>query len=378
MTAIVVLGGGGHTGRRVVESLLAAGADIRVGARNVARAQQILGVGSGDAVVRFDATDPRSLGTIVEPGDTVVNCVGPYSTHGFASAEHAVAAGANYLDCSGEAEYLRAVTLRLHERAQQAGVTVLPGFGFESVPGHVTAALALDLAGDDGDGLHTLYACDPRQASAGTWQSALISTTESAHALRDGALMLEPIAAGSIDLVRAGRPFHGFSIGTTEPLLLPRTHATVRNIRTYLGGPDTTGHLFRAAAKAGRGFGESRCGRPVLRWLQSHPPTERTTRHQRSVCVISEVRTADAMPIAYGMLAGGEPYTITAELLGYAARSGCGRAMPGVRGPLEVFSRSELVTVLQRAGMFVFPSGVEDRSGPAPATRVDTFETRTR
>lgn len=379
MSVITVLGATGHTGKRVVNLLARRGATVRVGARAPERARPMF---SDDVeVVRFDALEPHGLTDLVEAGGVVVNCIGPYSRTGVEIAQCVVDSGAHYLDCSGESGHLRSVVDTLHSRALKAGVIVLPGFGFESVPGHLSAARAIASSSSSARTLHTLYVCDPRAASTGTWESALLSATEDGHSLRMGVRVESPVASEEFDLDWAGRAFHGFSIGTTEPLFLQRTYDELTTIVTHLGSPGLAGRAFRRAAVFGRGVGRTATGARFLERLsrvdvlgRASSDTTSSGARSRPALVFSLLSDENGTEVSRAGLGGGDPYAVTSSLLAFASVSVGRSSVAGVRGPLEVFSADVLTDVVAEAGMLPMPVGAEDLLKPPIPPRMNSHE----
>jgi hypothetical protein len=102
-----VLGAGGGVGRVAVRELAAAGVGpLRLGAR---RPERVLGPAGADTVP-VDVTDPAALRRFCTGCAVVLNCAGPAAELGDRAALAARAAGAHYVDASGDdAMYQRLV-----------------------------------------------------------------------------------------------------------------------------------------------------------------------------------------------------------------------------------------------------------------------------
>src|SRR6266702_738776 len=84
MTTVIVFGGSGFLGRRLVRHLVAEGANVRVAVRHPDRARSALrasGVG-GVTVIRVDVRDQASVTAAVAGADAVVNAVSAYVEKG--------------------------------------------------------------------------------------------------------------------------------------------------------------------------------------------------------------------------------------------------------------------------------------------------------
>ncbi|WP_430330923.1 saccharopine dehydrogenase family protein [Rhodococcus sp. ACT016] len=86
----------------------------------------------GGKAVRFDATDPVGIKSVITGADVVFNAVGPFYKFGMPIIRAAIECGVNYVDVCDEydvAEQLVQAT-DLDEAARAAGVTVMFGMGF--------------------------------------------------------------------------------------------------------------------------------------------------------------------------------------------------------------------------------------------------------
>lgn len=81
-----------------------------------------------------DASDPGSLTKVAEAARVMVSTVGPYVLHGEALVAACAEAGTDYLDLTGEPEFVDLMYLRHHERAVATGARIVHACGFDSVP----------------------------------------------------------------------------------------------------------------------------------------------------------------------------------------------------------------------------------------------------
>jgi short subunit dehydrogenase-like uncharacterized protein len=154
---IVVFGATGYTGRLVCEALVARGAEPVLAGRNApalgALAQQLGGLDTAVA----DVADDDSVRALVTRGDVLVSTVGPFVRWGEPAVKAAIAAGASYIDSTGEGEFIRAVFDRYGPGAEAAGCGLVTAFGYDWVPGNLAAALALREAGDEALSVEVAY-----------------------------------------------------------------------------------------------------------------------------------------------------------------------------------------------------------------------------
>lgn len=141
---LVLFGATGFTGGLTADYLAAhAPSDLRwaVAGRNTDRlaevAARLRGLGAaGERVetVRADSTDPGSLGAMVQSARLVASTVGPYVEHGAPLVAAAAAAGTDYLDLTGEPEFVDRMWLEHQETAVASGARLVHCCGFDSIP----------------------------------------------------------------------------------------------------------------------------------------------------------------------------------------------------------------------------------------------------
>ena len=81
-----------------------------------------------------DVAEPDTLRRIAESSRTVISTVGPYLRHGEPVVAACAEAGTDYLDITGEPEFVDLMYLRYHERAIRTGARIVHGCGFDSIP----------------------------------------------------------------------------------------------------------------------------------------------------------------------------------------------------------------------------------------------------
>ncbi|MEI8408985.1 MULTISPECIES: saccharopine dehydrogenase family protein [unclassified Kribbella] len=129
---VVLLGASGFTGALTAEYLAKnAPADLNwaVAGRNKAKLE-----GFGKDVLYADVTDPKSLQELAESTRIVVTTVGPYIQYGEALVAACADAGTDYLDLTGESEFVDRMYVRYHDRAIQTGARIIHACGFDSIP----------------------------------------------------------------------------------------------------------------------------------------------------------------------------------------------------------------------------------------------------
>jgi short subunit dehydrogenase-like uncharacterized protein len=81
-----------------------------------------------------DVNDPASLRAVAESAKVVITTVGPYIFYGEPLVAACAAAGTDYVDLTGEPEFVDLMWLRYHEQAQRSGARLVHSCGFDSIP----------------------------------------------------------------------------------------------------------------------------------------------------------------------------------------------------------------------------------------------------
>jgi short subunit dehydrogenase-like uncharacterized protein len=81
-----------------------------------------------------DVTDPASLRAIAESAKVVITTVGPYIHYGEPLVAACAVAGTDYVDLTGEPEFVDLMWLRYHEQAERTGARLVHCCGFDSIP----------------------------------------------------------------------------------------------------------------------------------------------------------------------------------------------------------------------------------------------------
>jgi saccharopine dehydrogenase (NAD+, L-glutamate forming) len=135
---IVVFGATGFTGALTAEYLAVHAPDTlrwALAGRNrekLAALRDRLGVDV--ALLDADVTDAGSLRRLAEASRVVITTVGPYIRYGEPLVAACAAAGADYVDLTGEPEFIDLMYLRHHATAERTGARLVHACGFDSIP----------------------------------------------------------------------------------------------------------------------------------------------------------------------------------------------------------------------------------------------------
>lgn len=139
---VVVWGATGYTGRLVVDVLrdrCAAGSAVRwaLAGRSRERLEAVhrdAGLPEQVPIRVADASDARTLASLVARAGLVLTTVGPYQLHGNELLEACVTAGTDYVDLCGEPAWMHRMIGAHSDAARRSGARIVFSCGFDSVP----------------------------------------------------------------------------------------------------------------------------------------------------------------------------------------------------------------------------------------------------
>ncbi|MCW2918914.1 MAG: Saccharopine dehydrogenase L-glutamate-forming [Actinomycetia bacterium] len=85
-------------------------------------------------LLHADVADPGSIRAVAESARVVITTVGPYISYGEPLVAACAAAGTDYVDLTGEQEFVDLMYVRHHEQAQATGARIVHACGFDSIP----------------------------------------------------------------------------------------------------------------------------------------------------------------------------------------------------------------------------------------------------
>ena len=135
---IVLFGATGFTGGLTADYLAAhapAGVRWAVAGRNADKLEAVRRrLGVDVEVLVADATDPAALADVARQARVVVTTIGPYLEHGAPLVAACAEAGTDYLDLTGEPEFVDQTYLAHHQTAVRTGARLVHACGFDSIP----------------------------------------------------------------------------------------------------------------------------------------------------------------------------------------------------------------------------------------------------
>lgn len=175
---IVLFGATGYVGELAAEYLAAhapAGAKVALAGRHQPRLENLRQRLSRPdlGLLVADVGDADSIRTLAESARVVVSTVGPYLLHGEPLVAACAAAGTDYVDVTGEPEFVDRMYLRYHGAAKQSGARLIHSCGFDSLPYDLGALFTVCQLPDDVPIALQGFSLSNGGISGGTFHSAV-------------------------------------------------------------------------------------------------------------------------------------------------------------------------------------------------------------
>jgi short subunit dehydrogenase-like uncharacterized protein len=384
---IVLFGATGFTGGLTAEYLAhRAPSELRwaVAGRDLARLERLasqLAFLVPDAprpgIVQADVDDPLALRALAGSTRLVASTVGPFMEYGEPLVAACVDAGTDYIDITGEPEFVDRVWLGYHDQARRTRVRIVHCCGFESVPVDLGVWFTLRHLPDDRPLTIRGYVRINARPSAGTYHSAVraFGRVRQSAAVAQRRKRLEPPLPSDRRVGGAGMLVHrepgtsqwAVPLPFVDPLVVLRS---ARALDRY--GPDfryghygVVGSLPKAAGLVGGAGGLLVAAQipPVRTALLRRmtpgggpDPKRRSSSWFRIRFVATTGRAGDddtGAPVVTEV-AGGDPgYDETAKMLGESALCMVSDDLPEVAGQVTTAQAMDdaLVARLQEAGL---------------------------
>ncbi|MGW7203639.1 saccharopine dehydrogenase family protein [Streptomyces sp. NPDC054837] len=325
--------------------------------------------GAEVGVLRADVADPASLRALAGHARVVATTVGPYVTYGEELVAACAESGADYLDLTGEPEFVDRMYVRHDARARETGARLVHACGFDSVPHDLGVYFTVRQLPEGVplrvDGFVTADAT----FSGGTFASALGQFARGRQmiaAARDRGRH-EPRLVGRRASTPSGAPRYvgevdswALPLPTIDPQIVGRSaralerygpdfryrhYAAVRRLPVAVGGVAAVGALFAAAQLP-----------PARRWLSDRlkpgdgPSAEKRAKSWFRIRFVGEGGGRKV----FTEVAGGDPgYDETAKIFAEAALSLAFDDLPPTSGQVTtaVAMGDALTERLRRAGI---------------------------
>lgn len=340
---LVLFGATGFTGGLTADYLAAHAPDgLRWGiaGRNADKLEAVrrrLGDAGADVeVLVADSTDDAALADIARRTRVVVSTVGPYLAHGGPLVAACAEAGTDYLDLTGEPEFVDRTYLEHHRTAVRTGARLVHACGFDSVPHDLGAWFTVKQLPSDQPITLRGVVRSGASLSGGTFHSALdqfarakqMKQTYAQRRRAEG----KP-ADGRSSRSVSGRPHRDPVLGywllplpTIDPIVVARSGAALdaygpRFRYSHWAGTKTLRYAAGGALGVGALTVAAQVG-PVRDFLKSRVPQGSgpdEARRGRSWFTVDFVGEAPGQTVRTRVSGGDPGYTETAKMLAESA-----------------------------------------------------------
>ena len=204
----LIYGANGYTGRLIARRAVERGLRPTLAGRN-AEAVKSLAAELGLPAVCFSLQQPAQISEYLKGFSAVMHCAGPFSQTARQMMDACIATGADYLDITGEIDVILAGVQR-SERAQAAGVALMPAVGFDVVPSDCLAAMLAEKL--PGAKVLQLAFAGTGGLSAGTAKTMFESLPHGGKVRIDGEIRDVPTAWKTMEIPFRDGPRHCMTI----------------------------------------------------------------------------------------------------------------------------------------------------------------------
>ena len=358
----LIYGAYGYTGELIAEEALQRDLDIVVAGRNGTKTRG-LGIQLG---VESRVFEPAETAANLADIDIVLNCAGPFARTAEPIVEACLDTGTAYLDITGELPIFEALAARDRD-AEEVGIPLLPGIGFEVVP---TDCLACHLHDRLPSATHLRLGVETdMNFTGGTLASALEYADSDGWIRRGGVLERVPVASQTREIDFG----NGRRNATTAPLpdISTAYYTTgVENIETYvaLPAPATRALRYTRQLSALLRVGPLKRGLQRLVRAITSDPTEPERARGRAYFW---GEATDGNRTVVSRLETPEPYTLTVDAATTAIeRLEAMETLPtGFETPAVVFDADYVLELDDVAGFY------DDDDENRSVTRVEAIDT---
>ena len=230
----MIYGAYGFTGELIARHAVDAGHSPILAGRDAHKVEKLASELGLEARI-FDLSDPTTIEKHLAECALVLHCAGPFQKTCRPMAQAAIAGGCHYLDITGEIsvyEYLYSQ----RAKAENAGVMLLPGVGFDVVPTDCMASLLKEQL-PDADTLELAF-IGPNKAASGSIKTALRQLPYGSIIRKDGQMKVIPQLSKKRTVWIENNPYTLYAIPWGD--VFTAFHSTgIPNIAVYTVFPET-------------------------------------------------------------------------------------------------------------------------------------------
>jgi short subunit dehydrogenase-like uncharacterized protein len=282
-----------------------------------------------------DVSDEASLADVASRARVVISTVGPYLTYGEPIVAACAEAGTDYVDLTGEAEFVDRMYVAYHDTAERTGARLVHACGFDSVPHDLGALFTVQQLKAEGPVDLRGVVRASGMFSGGTFHSAMTAISR-AKQMREASIARRRIEArpeGRSSKAVGGKPHRDKELGfwllplpTIDPAVVAHSGAALASYGprfryTHYAGTKTLRYAAGGMGAAGAVAVAAQVP-PLRNFLlgkvkQGDGPDE--SRRAKSWFTVDFVAEGDGRTI-HTQVKGGDPgYTETAKMLAESA-----------------------------------------------------------
>ncbi len=324
---------------------------------------------AGRPLLTADVTDAASLAAVAGQARVVITTVGPYLSYGEPLVAACAAAGTDYVELTGEPEFVDRMYVAHHATAVKSGARIVHACGFDSIPHDLGAYYAVQQLPDDVPITLRGVVRSRGTFSGGTFHSAMTQMSRAKQMKQASAARrrTEPRPEGRSSRAVAGKPHRDSVLSrwlvplpTIDPIIVARSgaalpaygpefryshYAGTKTLRYAVGGAVGVGALGLAAQV-----------KPVRSSMLKHikqgdgPDVARRAKSWFRVDFVGE----GGGQVVHARVSGGDPgYDETAKMLAESALSLAFDDNPPTAGQVTTAQAmgDHLIERLQAAGI---------------------------
>jgi len=286
-------------------------------------------------LLHADSTDEDSLRQVAESARVIITTVGPYQLYGEPLVAACAKAGTDYVDLTGEPEFVDQMYVDHHEEAVASGARIVHACGFDSIPHDLGAWFTVQELGSDEPITLRGVVRSNATFSGGTFHSAMgaMSRPKQMRAAMRARRAKEPRVEGRKSRAVAGKPHRDSQLGlwllplpTIDPFVVARSGSALASYGpdfrySHFAGLKTLRYTAGAVAGAGAMAVAAQVP-PVRNFLKSkvkqgEGPSDK--RREKSWFTVDFVGDSAGRTV-HTRVSGGDPgYTETAKMLAESA-----------------------------------------------------------
>jgi saccharopine dehydrogenase (NAD+, L-lysine-forming) len=328
----LLYGAYGYSGELVARRAVARGMRPVLAGRDARRLERVAReLDCEHRVLALD--DPGELAAALDDVALVAHCAGPFSRTSRPMVDACIASGTSYLDITGELDVLRDVLGRDAE-ARAAGISLLPGSGFDVVPSDCLAAITAEELERPVRSIELAIRASGG-VSGGTARTAAEQIGEPALCVRGGELVPVPRAERRQDVTYATRTIASNAVSLGD-LVTAQRSTGASDVTVRLAMPAAASASLRVVDAASRVPGAARLLRRVAGAAAGRMggPDARARERGRSE-VWCRATAADGTSVERRLVAP-SGYALTADAVVRIAEAVlAGRVDPGAHTPSQ-------------------------------------------